>query len=307
MCYRICSLGRLARKAALLLGLALYMAAPAQAADTVLRYFPSGMIYEYRWKLLELALQRSPGLGPVRLQAASEDLTQSRASLLLQSGDIDVVAFGTNPEREDELLPIKIDILRGIVGYRLLIIRAEDQARIEKMPASKLRKELAFGLNSQWADLPIMQANGYTVRTASGYDNLFAMLDARRFDAFPRGLNEAQRELEQQSSKYPQLRLERSKALYFPYPVYFWVSKKNTVLAMRIAQGLKRALADGSFRRLFEHYHAKEIESLKAERRTVVPLSNPLLPAAEVPDTSWWWTPHEAESPTPLRENPRLP
>ena len=134
-----------------------------------------------------------------------------------------------------------------------------------------------------------MQANGFVVETSPGYDNLFAMLDAHRFDAFPRGLNEAQRELEQQAQKFPQLRIEHSKALYFPYPVYFWVSKKNTLLAMRIAQGLKRSLADGSFRRLFEQYHAKEIESLKAQKRTVIRLSNPLLPRAEVPDASWWW------------------
>ncbi len=254
-----------------------------------MRYFPSGLIYEFRWKLLELALQHSPGYGPVRLQAINDEMTQERAIKLLQSGDIDVLALGTNAERENQMQPIKIDILRGIVGYRLLIIRAEDQPRIEKMPASRLRQELVFGLNSQWADLAIMQANGFAVETSPGYDNLFAMLNAHRFDAFPRGLNEAQRELEQQAQRFPQLRLERSKALYFPYPVYFWVSKKNTVLAIRIAQGLKSALADGSFRRLFERYHAKEIESLKTEKRKVIRLSNPLLPAAEVPDTSWWW------------------
>lgn len=276
-------------RTAALCGLALFVIGSVHAEEKVLRVFPSGMIYEYRWKLLELALQRSPHYGPVRLHAINEDMTQARASLLLQSGDIDVLAFGTNADREDLMQPIKIDILRGIVGYRLLIIRSEDQPRIEKMTAARMRKELLFGLNSQWADLPIMQANGFVVETSPGYDNLFAMLDAHRFDAFPRGLNEAQRELEQQAQKFPQLRIEHSKALYFPYPVYFWVSKKNTLLAMRIAQGLKRSLADGSFRRLFEQYHAKEIESLKAQKRTVIRLSNPLLPRAEVPDASWWW------------------
>ena len=97
----ICFMGfwRLACRTAASCGLALLMVGPAHSAETVLRYFPSGMIYEYRWKLLELALQHSTGYGPVRLQAFNDDMTQARATLMLQSGDIDVIALGTNAER----------------------------------------------------------------------------------------------------------------------------------------------------------------------------------------------------------------
>ena len=50
------------------------------------------------------------------------------------------------------------------------------------------------------------------------------------------------------------------------------------------------ALADGSFRKLFESYHAAEIAKVKREKRQVIRLNNPILPAGTtLPDTSWWW------------------
>jgi hypothetical protein len=267
------------------------LARPGVAGETTIRYFPVGPIYEYRWKLLELALSHtSVAHAPFRLTPYAEDITQNRGMQLLQSGAIDVIALGTNVERESRMRPIKIDILRGIVGFRVFVIRAADQARIARMDEQALRQQLTFGLNSQWADLPIMRANGFTVETSSSYENLFGMLVAERFDAFPRGLNEAQRELDERQQRYPQLAVEQTKALFFSYPVYFWVRQENTALAQRIERGLSAALADGSFRKLFATYHAAEIAMLAKEKRQVIRLANPILPADTAePDTRWWW------------------
>ena len=264
---------------------------PSIAGETTIRYFPVGPIYEYRWKLLELALAHSPNGGESsRLVPFAEDITQNRGIQLLQSGAIDVIALGTNAEREAQMRPIKIDILRGIVGFRIFVIRAADQARIARMDDKTLRQQLVFGLNSQWADLPIMRANGFTVETSTSYEPLFGMLSAGRFDAFPRGLNEAAREVEERKKTYPQLAVEQTKALYFPFPIYFWVSRENTALAQRIERGLKLALADGSFRQLFETYHVAEIAALARDKRQVIRLASPILPAgAAEPDTRWWW------------------
>jgi hypothetical protein len=75
------------------------------------------------------------------------------------------------------------------------------------------------------------------------------------------------------------------------YPVYYWVRKDNTVLADRISRGLQMALADGSFKRLFQTYYAKEINDVQHDRRKVFRLKNPLLPPDTPPtDTSWWWS-----------------
>ena len=278
--------------AAIVVGFLCCLAPLASAAGDAIRYFPVGPIYEYRWKLLELALSHTQkdGEQPFQLVPYAEEITQNRGMFLLQSGELDVIALGTNVERESRMLPIKIDILRGIVGFRLFIIRAEDQARIARMDAAAIRQQLTFGLNSQWADLPILEGNGFKVVTSVSYENLFSMLASGRFDAFTRGLNEARRELEQRKQIYPQLAVEKTKALYFPYPVYFWVNKKNTALAQRIERGLKLSLADGSFRKLFETYHAAEIGMLAGEKRQVIRLTNPILPVGTAePETRWWW------------------
>jgi len=269
------------------------------AAETLIRYFPSGAIYEYRWKLLELALAHTRESGETFWMVPyAEDTTQNRAVSLLQSGALDVLALGTNEERESKILPVKIDILRGIVGFRVFLIRSADQARISQMDDVALRKQLTLGLNSQWADLAVLRANGFSVATSSSYEALFGMLAAGRFDAFPRGLNEAQRELDERLEQYPQLAVEKTSALYFPYPVYFWVRKDNPALARRIERGLKLSLADGTFRKTFEKYHAAEIATMRQEKRRVLRLASPILPnGSPQPDTGWWW--HNGVVPPP--------
>lgn len=264
----------------------------AHAADRTLNYYPVGPIYEYRWKVLELALDhvRQAEGATFDLQPFSQDVSQNRAVSLLQAGSIDIIALGTNAEREARMLPVRFDISRGVVGYRVFLISASDQERIARMDDEAFRTDLTFGLNAQWADVSIMRANGYTVLTSSDYESLFGMLAAHRFDALPRGIGEATVELNARQDTYPQLTIEKTRALFFPYPIYFWVNHKDAQLAAQIERGLDAALADGSLRKLFETYYASMIKDLRRSQRRVIRLDNPLLsPEAAAIDTKWWW------------------
>jgi hypothetical protein len=188
------------------------------------------------------------------------------------------------------MLPIKVDISRGVIGYRVFLISASDQDRIARMDDEAFRTQLTFGMNSQWADVPVMRANGYTVVTTTDYERLFGMLAAHRFDAMPRGIGEAAIELAARRDALPELAIEQTRALYFPYPIYFWVNRDDPQLAGWIEQGLRAALADGSLRKLFESYHAPMMKALAQSRRHVIRLDNPVLPAGSAPvDTKWWW------------------
>lgn len=286
---------------AVLLGLMLALGAmtaawavPTPDVKLIIHYIPNGDIYEYRWKLLKLVLDHTVETdGPFEMTRYERDLggvSQSRSIVLLKNGDIDVLTFGSNEERETDLRPIKIDILRGMLGYRILLIRKEDEAKFAAMDPKTLNRQVTLGFNSQWADLSILTGNGFRMVTSAGYDNLFYMLAAGRFDAFPRGLNEAAREIADRSQVLPTLTMEKMLALFMDYPVFFWVRKNNIALADRIERGLKLSLADGTFRQLFQRYHAREIEQVKREKRRVVYLRNPFLPPDNpTPDTSWWW------------------
>lgn len=279
----------------LLASIALGSLAPATRSDPALpaqtlRCFPNGPIFEYRWRLLELALSARAVSRPYRLVPYPEDLSQSRGLSLLESGAIDVVALGTNADREARFRPIPIDILRGMVGFRLLIIRKSDEERFARMDDEQFRREVVFGLNSQWADLPVLRGNGYKVETSIGYESLFAMLQAGRIDAFPRGLNEASRELALRPDLAADLTIDRTRAFYFPYPVYYWVRKNADALAGDIDRGLSARLKDGSFRRFFERYYAKEIAEMKTNNRRVIEVRTSILPSRDPRvDTSWWW------------------
>jgi hypothetical protein len=270
--------------------LCLCLALPALAAEPVLRTFPVGPIYDFRWQVLALALRHPPGGAAVRLEPYDGTITQRRSLDLLDTGELDVLALGSNPQREARALPVRVDILRGIIGFRVLLIRREDQAWFDRMDDAQLRRECTFGLQRDWADLAIMEAAGFRVETAVNAENLFRMLALRRFDGFPRGLNEARSELERHQAATPGLAIEAHRALYFPYPVYFWVRRDKVELAGRIQRGLEAALADGSFQRLFQASFAAEIAQLEPRRRHVLMLRNPELPAgAAAPDTGWWW------------------
>src|SRR5690606_41384636 len=109
-----------------------------------------------------------------------------------------------------------------------------------------------FGLKARWSVVSIMRANGYTVLSSSNYESLFVMLAAHRFDALPRGIGEATVELNARQDTYPQLTIEKTRALFFPYPIYFWVNHKDAQLAAQIERGLEAALAACSLRQLSE-------------------------------------------------------
>lgn len=266
---------------------------PAQAADNVIRYYPSGSIYTYRWALLKLALDHVEKVDHRRYELVPLDdkVTQWRAEQLLSTGKVDVLAFAPNAQRERLLQPVRMDILKGILGYRVFFVRKEDVAIFRGMNPQQFRAGVRLGLNSQWADYPIMKNNGYEVLASIGYESLFEMLVAGRFDAFPRGLNEVGSEMRELLPRYPALTLEKTKAIYFPFPVYFWVGKENTPLAKRILQGLKMAERDGSFKALFLRHHAEAIRLLGENGWQATQIANTELPAGNAkPDTSWWWT-----------------
>ncbi|MDM8517311.1 hypothetical protein QUF76_14005, partial [Desulfobacterales bacterium HSG16] len=66
-------------------------------------------------------------------------------------------------------------------------------------------------------------------------------------------------------------------------------NKKNLKLADRIERGLKIALKDGTFKKLFLKYHDPVIKQAKLNGRNLFIIKNPTLPAGTPdPDTSWW-------------------
>ncbi|WDP92270.1 MAG: transporter substrate-binding domain-containing protein [Desulfobacter sp.] len=251
------------------------------AAPQTLKFFQTDNRYEYRIELLTLAMDKTMATdGPYELEPFEAKMTHKRGLSLLERGTlINIVFLPATREMESRFLSVKTPILLGLLGCRIFIIRKKDRDDFSKIASlNQLKTTFMAGFGNQWADMKILEANQIPVIGTAQYENLFHMLSRGRFDYFPRGINEAFKEVKTREASHPDLMVEPGLALYYPYPVYFYVNYKDVRLADRIKRGLDRAKADGSFRRLFFRYHNEIIRKAGLNNRKVFTLTNPTLP-----------------------------
>lgn len=279
-----------------LLGMALCLASTLVLADTLRhpRAEATGDVRNaYFRAVLELALDKTLDLGNWQLAEAAEPMQQSRALQLLSEGqELDIVWSMTSSAREAQNRPIRIPLLKGLMGYRLLLIRSEDQSWFHNVQTLDQLRELRAGQGHDWPDTEILRANGLSVETSADYDSLFLMLQRGRFDYMPRAINEPWAEIAARPTLG--LTVEENLMLYYPTAVYFFVQRDNTALEKRLELGLRRAIADGSFDTLFRQHpiNAHAFGKAGILKRRVIRLRNPLLPAATpLDDDRLWWPP----------------
>jgi len=256
------------------------------------KYAQTGYRYEYIINLLELSLNKTKATdGQFILKPVTIDSGKKRLIDYFKQRKFDVMWMATTKEREADFFAIKTTLLKGILGYRMFLIRKEKADVFSKIKTfEELKSNFQAGFGSQWADLKILQHNGIKVVSTPLYENLFKMLVGKRFDYFPRGIDEAFLEVKVKGDVYPEITVEKSLCLYYPYPYYFFVHGKND-LSDRIQRGLLIAMKDGSFKKLFLKYHAGYIKKAKVNKRLIFKLDNPyLVEGTPAPDTSWWLT-----------------
>ncbi len=254
----------------------------------------------YALAVLKLALEKSRSeYGPYRLQPVQEQISQGRAMALLARGKtLDVVWTMTSREREERLRPVRVPLLKGLMGLRLLIIRAGDQPWFSHIQSPDQLRRLRAGQGSDWPDTRILRANDLPITSASSYEGMFRMLAEGRFDYLPRGINEPWEEVE--AYEELDLAVEEELALYYPTASYFFVAPEDESLARRLRTGLNKALADGSFDELFHNHpiNRRAFDRANLLERRVLRLDNPLLPeATPVEDQRLWWFPSESGGP----------
>jgi hypothetical protein len=228
---------------------------------------------DYALQLLQLALSKTGT--DYRIQLAQVPMNQERQVLEIEAGrTIDVASIPSSAEREARLLPIRIPIHKGALGWRIGLIRKGDQELLARVNSLKRLQSVSLAQGQEWPDTKILEANGISVITAPMYEGLFKMLEAKRFDYFPRSVMEI---WDEQANNADRLVIEPHLALHYYYDAYFMVNRKNTRLAQDIRDGLERAILDGSFDKLFQQYFGERIRKAHLETRTVIELQNPLL------------------------------
>jgi hypothetical protein len=271
--------------------------APFAAAQTrvvtIAPESPSDVRFNDLLEILKGALDRTvPDYGPYSLEQAPVQMSAARAiEQLERHGLVNVVWSSTSIDREKKFLTIRIPLRKGLLGYRICLINAKEQARINRVQTLDDLRKLTVGQGTGWADVSIYNAEGIPVTTAA-YGGLFDMVGAGRFDLFPRGLSEVFREFALHGPRLPGLAIDRHLLLYYPWPYYFLFNRDDPGLAARIEVGLKMMRADGSFDAIFHKYNDDWIAAADIKHRVVIRLNNPLLPP-ETPldDPTLWFDP----------------
>ena len=234
----------------------------------------------YYLKLLELALQKS-GV-PFDLRPNGQIMVSPRVvSVMEAGGEIDVLWSPAVRELEQRLLPVRVPIDKGILGWRLLLIRSDERSAFAAIHTLAQLRAMTAGQQRDWIDTRILKLNDLKVVGAGMYEPMFKMLASDRFQYFPRGVGEIWDE--QASHAALGLEVEPHLALHYPSVSYFFVSPHNPALAQAIERGLRAALKDGSFDALFDKYNGAAIARAQLATRTVFELANPLLPEAALP------------------------
>jgi len=252
------------------------------SATDVVRYVVSEKFPDpktlYFSDLLTLALEQTrEEFGDFLLQPIVIETGQERTSIMLERNEfIDVAWRMTSKTLEDRLQAVYVPLLKGMMGYRIFIIPADEQSRFPKNILLSELKAMPVGQGANWADTDILKSNDFAVVEGS-YSNLLKMLTKNRFSYFPRALHEPWQEIEGNDS----LVVEKNLALKYNSPIFFFVNKTNTRLNNRINLGLTKLIQSGEFDIFFTQHAMTSgiLDKAQLSSRTVFELSNPYISA----------------------------
>jgi hypothetical protein len=257
---------------------------------------PGDHRYDYHWRVLRTALEKTvKQYGPYRMEAAAF-MTEDRQVFELknETGRLTVLIRGDTLEYDQEFEAVWIPIDKGLLGYRVFLIRREEQSQFTPATTLEQLRNYTIGQGDGWKDIDILRANGFKVQSGGDYAGLFAMLVNGRFDVFSRGVEEVLDEYSLHKQQFANLALETNLMLYYPIARYFWFAKseRGRRLAQRVRAGMTLMVADGTLDRMFEAEHETLFNQLHLKSRKLFVLKNPLA-APEVPlgDRRLWYSP----------------
>lgn len=258
--------------------------------------------HKYPEALLKLALEKT-GVR-FKLVASERIKYQSKALRQLRENiEVNVVWSMTDRQREDDLLPIRIPIAKGLIGWRVFLTHQNKPFYRKKV--TNLSDLLVYSAvqGIDWPDTKILQANGFNVLGAQNHAEAANLISRQQADFFPRSVIEALAELEQENAD-PDVKLKEGIALHYRAAMYFFVNKRNVALAHLLEVGLERAIADGSFDALFYQYHGSMLEQFSLDEIMYFELGNPLIPLkTPVDNAKYWYVPGQYEA---LKRSQRL-
>lgn len=252
----------------------------------------------FGWDVLGAVLEKTrPTHGDYNLTVSPDAAQALRFRHARTSSDIqvNVVILTISPDWSDTLMPVRIPVLRGLLGYRLLLVHRGDLDRFARINTLADLRQVTFGSVQHWSDTTIMRRAGLPVVTGSTYDGLYKMMQARRFETLTRGVHQIEAEVAAiEKNPGNDIVVEPHLLMHYYLPVYFWFSRdrEGQRRAERVKAGLQMMVADGSLEKMFNERFGAVIEKYDLAHRTVIELPDPLLvPEDPINDARLWYRP----------------
>lgn len=238
---------------------------------------------QYEREILEAALRvTNSSHGNWKLQ---EDLTDyplaaDEAGVFRSKGfDIFGTVAGNIKLANEKKILIPMPLMKGLLGYRILIIRASDKEKFAAIKSAQQLQQLRMGIPSTWADAELFRYNGYKVEERGSFDDLFVRLENNEFDYVTFGANEVTGVFNERAAKSGKLMVDSSLLVFYPFPLVFYVNPDNKALAERVTQGLQTINGNGELDKIFNRYFAADLNTVDLPPRTMITLENPILPS----------------------------
>src|SRR5471030_2561111 len=215
--------------------------------------------YDYDWAVLRTALLKTVAhYGAFEMRQSQTTMSAQRVTqeLANQPGRINIFVRATDPDLEQQFLPIRLPVDRGLLSYRVFLVREADLPRFAAVRSIDDLRRFRVGQGKGWIDVDILRAAQFQVVEGSTYDGLFAMLEAKRFDFFSRR------------------------------------DAEGKLLAERITAGMEMMIRDGSLNELFYRYKGGIIERASLKQRRLLTIANPSLsPETPLSRSELWYDP----------------
>jgi hypothetical protein len=214
----------------------------------------------------------------------------------LERGIITVKTFGASQELEKQLIPIRIPIFKGLIGYRVFLINQGDRNKFDQIDSLEDLRKLTGIQGKGWTDIKILEDAGLKQLAMPG-NALFRMVDqGGRSDYFARAIYEAIGEIQTLKANYPNITLEKRILLAYPFAMYFYFSPQYPKLAKKFAKGFAKIVANGTFDTFFygHPYIRNAIEKVHLDKRRRFSIPNRYLsPETRNLPAEYWFDPNK--------------
>jgi hypothetical protein len=253
-------------------GWALSTALPLRAQAPSLRVWGGEVLGDQRAQFaLELLRQ---ALAAAHIAADLQPvpgLSQRRMRRALRDGSLDVALLPSLGLTDGPLLPVRFPLRRGLLGLRLLLVRAGEEAAFAQITRIQRLRRLRMGIGEDWAEREPLERLGFRTVPVSGYAKLFDDLRAGRCDYLTRSVAEVWGELGRADLAGSGLALVPQLAMFYPLDDYFVVA--DPALAAQLSLALLAYFNSDAYWTLFNRHFREQLQRTALAERKILNVS----------------------------------